>query len=195
MGDDVVMQLASLVDCGNTLEVIAEARRVFSLRHDEALWPSVGASTADILELFDGRFPGYHACDTEYHDIHHTTDVLLATARIADGLESERDPFPDDLMRDLLIAAACHDVGYIRSIDEEGGTGARFTSVHVCRSADFALKHARRWGLDDASASRIARLINATGLRGRVRRAGVGRKPRARGGHGSRKRRPCRPNI
>jgi hypothetical protein len=166
MGDDGIAQLASLVDCDNSLEVIAEARRVFSFRHDTSMWLAVEAAGADILELFAGNFPGYHACDTEYHDIHHTTSVLLTTARLSDGLGFEREPFPSDLSRDLFVAALCHDVGYIRAIDEEGGTGARFTSVHVRRSADFVRRHAYRWGFDEASASRIARLVNATGLKG-----------------------------
>jgi hypothetical protein len=166
MGDDGVAQLASLVDCDNTLGVIAEARRIFSFRHDTAMWAAVEAAAADILDLFDGKFPGYHACDTDYHDIEHTMSVLLATARLADGRGFEHEPFLVELSRDLFVAALCHDVGYIRAIDEEGGTGARFTSVHVRRSADFAGKHALRWGLDDASASRVSRLIYATGLKG-----------------------------
>jgi hypothetical protein len=166
MGDGGVAQLASLVDCDDTSAVIAEARRVFSFRHDETSWGAIEAAAGDILDLFAGKFPGYHACDTEYHDIHHTTMVFLTTARIADGLGFGREPFPADLSRDLYVAALCHDVGYIRAIDEEGGTGARFTSVHVRRSADFVLKYAHRWGLPEASASRIFRLVNATGLRG-----------------------------
>lgn len=65
-----------------------------------------------------------------------------------------------------MVAALCHDTGYIRSIDEAGGTGARFTSVHVSRSAAFAVKYAGRWGLGEAAAARVARLIQATGLKG-----------------------------
>src|SRR5947208_15677877 len=39
----------------------------------------------DFRALFDGRFSGYFACDTLYHDIRHSLDVTLAMARLIDG--------------------------------------------------------------------------------------------------------------
>src|SRR5687768_18324927 len=35
--------------------------------------------------LFQGDYPGYLACDTLYHDMRHTLDMTLATARLTDG--------------------------------------------------------------------------------------------------------------
>jgi hypothetical protein len=166
MSDPDSVQLATLVDGEDPNAVISEAGRILKFWFDEAVWSPIGSVASDVVGLFDGRFPGYRACDTDYHDIRHTMAVLLATARIADGLFIERSPYDPSLARDLLIAALCHDTGYIRTMDEAGGTGARFTSIHVRRSADFALANAGRWGLDDDSASRVARIIYATGLKG-----------------------------
>jgi len=166
MSDPDSVQLATLVDGEDPRAVISEAERILGFWFDEATWSPIGAVAADIVDLFAGRFPGYRACDTDYHDIRHTMAVLLAAARIADGLFIERGPYDSSLVRDLLIAALCHDTGYIRAADEEGGTGARFTSVHVRRSAEFALAFSGRWGIGEDSARRIARVIYATGLKG-----------------------------
>jgi hypothetical protein len=166
MGDADSVQLSRLVDGENPAAVIAEVESIFKYWFDEAAWAPVNAASVEIIDLFAGRFAGYHACDTDYHDIRHTMDVLLATARIADGIFLERGPYPAVLARDLLVSAVCHDSGYIRRIDEYGGTGARFTSVHVRRSADFIRGNASRWGLDDSSAESAARMTFATGLKG-----------------------------
>jgi hypothetical protein len=166
MGEPDSVQLSRLVDGASPVAVIAEARRIFRFWFDDAVWESVGKAASEIVELFSGKFPGYHACDTDYHDIRHTTDVLLATARVADGVFLERGPFAPELAQGLFIAAVCHDTGYIRKIEELGGTGARFTSVHVQRSADFIRVFGSRWGLDAASSGSAARMIFATGLKG-----------------------------
>src|ERR1051326_5393300 len=44
----------------------------------------------DLQALFEGRFPGYLACDTLYHDVRHTLDMTLAMARLIDGPERVR---------------------------------------------------------------------------------------------------------
>ncbi len=163
MGDPDSVQLARLVDGDDPEAVLVETGRIFRYWYDAAAWAPVRASADAIVDMFAGRFPGYRACDTGYHDIRHTMAVLLTTARIADGLFIKRNAFPASLTRDLFMAAACHDVGYIRTVGEEGGTGARFTSVHVQRSADFALALAPRFG---AEGGRVSRIIQATGLKG-----------------------------
>lgn len=160
------VQLARLVDGEDPDAVIAESGRIFSFWYEAEAWTRIKTVADDITDLFAGRFPGYRACDTGYHDIHHITSVVLAAARIADGLFLRNGPYPVELAWVLLTAALCHDAGYIRADSEEGGTGARFTAVHVRRSADFVLANAARWGLDDESAAGVARLIYATGLKG-----------------------------
>jgi hypothetical protein len=40
---------------------------------------------ADFAALFEGKYPGYLACDTLYHDMRHTLDMTLAMARLVDG--------------------------------------------------------------------------------------------------------------
>lgn len=166
MGAASVVKLADIVKDARPEASLDEVRRIFFYRYTDGEWSVVNAVAADIFALFRGDFPGYHACDTDYHDIDHTISVLLAAARLGDGAGCAGSPLSPAMARDLLIAALCHDTGYIRSADENVGTGAKFTSVHVARSAAFAERFARRWGLGEESSGRISRIILATGLKG-----------------------------
>jgi len=171
MVDEGSVQLARLVDGDNPSAMFEESRRIFWYWYDEAEWEPVSKAFSIIIDLFAGRFSGYHACDTEYHNITHTLSVMLATARISDGLFVRHGPYPAEVSRDLYIAALCHDTGYIRKVGEEGGTGARFTSLHVGRSALFAQDNARYFNLDNDAGTiirneRLSRFIFATGLKG-----------------------------
>src|SRR5690349_17536149 len=52
-----------------------------------ATWPGfpldrLEAVFCDFERLFTGQFPGYYGCDTVYHDLQHTLDGTLATARL-----------------------------------------------------------------------------------------------------------------
>jgi hypothetical protein len=99
----------------------------------------------DMKALFAGRYPGYLACDTLYHDLRHSLDMSLATARLIDG--HERVCAPADRLgarRAMfgVMVALFHDSGYIRRDSESGvENGAVFTKVHVSRSADFLLSY------------------------------------------------------
>jgi hypothetical protein len=120
----------------------------------------------DIEALFEGRFPGYLACDTLYHDLRHTLDMTLAMARLIDG--HERACAPDDRLgprRAVLgvLIALLHDSGYLRRASETHvENGAVFTKVHVSRSADFIAAYLPRIGFG-AEAPAASRLVHFTG--------------------------------
>lgn len=106
----------------------------------------------DFERLFTGRFPGYHGCDTTYHDMQHTLDMTLALARLVVGYE--RSVEPSDRLgprraQMALITSLFHDAGYIRhqTRDEDFANGAEFTLYHVSRSADFLRRYLPELGL------------------------------------------------
>src|SRR3970040_2450025 len=77
----------------------------------------------DMKALFTGHYPGYLACDTLYHDLRHTLDMTLATARLIDG--HDRVCAPADRLgarRAMfgVMVALLHDSGYIRRASENG---------------------------------------------------------------------------
>src|SRR5262245_23207185 len=104
------------------------------------LAPLAGAF-ADFEALFQGKYPGYLACDTLYHTMRHTLDMTLAMARLIDGHDrtaAVADRLgPRRAMLGVLVALL-HDSGYLkRSSESSVGNGAVFTKTHVSRGAEF----------------------------------------------------------
>lgn len=139
---------------------------LFAARYPGSDFMPLGRAFDDLHALFEGRFPGYLACDTLYHDIRHTLDMTLAMARLIDGHEracaaSDRLG-PRRAMLGVLVALL-HDSGYMKRTSEaEVENGAVFTRVHVSRSADFVSAYLPQLGFA-AEAPMAARLVHFTG--------------------------------
>ena len=97
-----------------------------------------------FTRLYAGILPGYHGCDTWYHDAQHSLDCTLTLARLIDGHErsqSKTRRLGERRARLGIISALFHDAGYIRRHDEkEFHNGAEFTFYHVTRSANFRME-------------------------------------------------------
>jgi hypothetical protein len=139
---------------------------IFAARYPGVQLASLERAFADVKALFEGRYPGYLPCDTLYHDVRHTLDMTLATARLVDGHDRVR-PGSERLgpRRAILgvVIALLHDSGYLRRNSESSvENGAIFTKVHVSRSADFLLRYLPTIGFG-AEAELAARLVHFTG--------------------------------
>lgn len=106
----------------------------------------------DFDRLFNGHYPGYHGCDTTYHDMQHSLDMTLAMARLIVGYE--RTVAPADRLGDrraqmAIVTSLFHDSGYIRhkERDSDFENGAEFTMYHVSRSADFLRRYMPELGM------------------------------------------------
>ena len=132
-------------DVTNTVNVssVSDVRDAVTELYSE-LWPracldEVWLAFHDFERLFNGQLPGYQGCDTVYHDIQHSLDVTLATARLIVGYErtaSSNDRLGADRAALGIICALFHDAGYIRdSADQRYQNGAEVTQWHVSRSA------------------------------------------------------------
>ena len=139
---------------------------IFARRYPGSDFAPLVRAFEDLRALFEGRFPGYLACDTLYHDLRHTLDMTLAMARLVDG--HERACAPADRLgarRAMLgvLVALLHDSGYLkRNAESEVANGAVFTKVHVSRSADFAREYLPQIGFA-AEAPLASRLVHFTG--------------------------------
>ena len=95
----------------------------------------------DVARLYRGEYPGFHACETAYHDLQHVLDVTLATARLLDGFESAhsaQEQLGPELALLAVTIAMFHDSGYIRrTADRRHKHGAEYTRIHVARSGRF----------------------------------------------------------
>ncbi len=99
-----------------------------------------------IVNIYEGKHPGFKACNTEYHDLQHTTDTFLAMARLLHGAFLNGETFANRHIILGLIAALFHDAGYIQEEHDREGTGAKYTVQHEERSANLL----ERFGLDFA---------------------------------------------
>ncbi len=162
MADMDGIQVSGLVNADDSVSVLEEAAALWSSSYPERSFSCVLSAFDAIRSLFCGEYPGYHACDTDYHDFRHTLAVFLASFRLLDGYNQVQAPLDAADAQALAIAALFHDTGYIRAAGEEAGTGARYTSCHVERSVRFVLGNAAALGINNPQG--IARLIWSTGL-------------------------------
>lgn len=122
----------------------------------------------DVICLFDGRFPGYRACDTQYHDFEHTLHLFPPFCQLAIALSRN---YPQAVTpRDVelgLIAVLLHDSGYIRSCDDCTGTGAKYTFRHIDRSISFAYHYLPSLGYLPHDLLTVKHMISCTGVKPR----------------------------
>ena len=143
-----------------------EVDRIFRDLYSGSSTRVLDQAFADVTRLFSGEYPGYHACDTAYHDVQHVLCVTLAMARLVDGYERSRSGTPtfgDALYRLGVITALFHDVGYLRKLkDHAHRNGAEYTRTHVSRGARFLKRYLPTIGMADL-AGIAAELIHLTG--------------------------------
>lgn len=119
-----------------------------------------------FTRLYAGILPGYHGCDTWYHDAQHSLDCTLTMARLIDGHERSQPKtrrLGERRARLGIIAALFHDSGYIRRHDEKQfKNGAEFTFYHVTRSSNFLMEYLPKIGF--AKEAKLAgQLVHFTG--------------------------------
>src|SRR5918999_5772653 len=129
---------------------------IFAARFPGADVAPLAQAFDDFQALFEGRFPGYLACDTLYPDVRHTLDMTLAMARLIDGHERVCAPAERLGARRAslgVLVALLHDTGYLRRRSESDvPNGAVFTKVHVSRSAEFAAAYLPQLGFSAEAA-------------------------------------------
>jgi hypothetical protein len=157
-------QLAELLDHGDPKKVLSAVESLFKKSFPTGAFAPVSTAFALAAKLFTGSFPGYRACNTEYHDYCHSLEVFSACSRLIDGAILSGLGVAESTAVDILVAALLHDSGYIQASDDLSGTGAKYTRSHVDRSAAFAVGQAGAFGLEPDRAQRLARLILGTDL-------------------------------
>jgi len=158
------VQFSQLVDMFSPAAVLEEVKNLFINSYPVGEFEPVRKVFADFLRLYDGKYPGFHACNTHYHDKMHITDALMAMARIVDGYNSSHKKLPVRVARLGLIAAIFHDAGFIKSVHDGKGTGAKYTLTHVDRSVHFVKAYFARNGFPAKDARAAANMILCTDM-------------------------------
>jgi hypothetical protein len=118
------------------------------------------------MKSFTGHYADYQAVDAHYHDFEHTLQGTLCLAHLLRGrqLAAARPPLTRRMFELGLAAILLHDTGYLKKRDDTEGTGAKYTSTHVARSASFAaeLLGEKGYGREDIRA--VQNMIRCTGV-------------------------------
>lgn len=119
-----------------------------------------------VGDLFAGRYPGYQASDTAYHDFTHTCEATVAAVRILDGhLRSGTPPALSHRDFELMVVASLlHDSGFIKEDGDDEGTGAKYTVTHVQRSGQFTAKFLKEFDVTADEIRLVQLAIECTGV-------------------------------
>ena len=159
------LQISQLVDTDNTAAVFEEVKRNFIQFYPIQEFEQVRKAFKDFNHLFEGKYPGYRACNTKYHDKIHTTDALLSISRLIDGYNiSSKPKLPLKKVKIALIATIFHDTGYIQKKTDKEGTGAKYTLKHVERSIEFIEKYFKSIGYSKKDFIAAQNIVECTGL-------------------------------
>ncbi len=158
--------VSARVNTTDSAIVNSEVNQIFLQLYPRASTEQIDQAFGDLSALYRGERPGYHACDTAYHDVQHVLDVTLAMARLIDGYERGRigaESFDASMFRLGVITALFHDCGYIRALDDtRHKNGGELTLTHVSRGARFLRDYLPKIGMGEV-ADIAAALIHFTG--------------------------------
>ncbi len=119
-----------------------------------------------VIDCFTGRYADYQPIDAEYHDFEHTLQGALCMARILHA--RHRTNAQPKVTREIfelgIMAILLHDTGYLKKKWDVTGTGAKYTVIHVRRSADFAAELLRGKGYHEDEIQAIQDMILCTGI-------------------------------
>ena len=164
--------LADLIAMDDNDAVCREVKHIVSLIYRDATsdtFIEVFNTVLDaVVSLFKGTFEGYRSCNTQYHDLKHTTDILLASARLIHGAHLKRLKLSEKTVMLGLVSALMHDTGYIQTENDMTGTGAKYTLRHVERSVEFMRGYFTRKGYPKEYIESCSAIIGCTGINTRI---------------------------
>ena len=135
------IKIEDLVPMNDAQKVFEEVQKIILMMYPGFDFDPAHKVFNDVLKLFRGEYPGYRQCNLQFHDLKHTTECLMAMARLVHGAFVEEVIFSEQDVFLGLVAALMHDTGYIQTIDDKFGTGAKYTLTHVSRSIEFCNKY------------------------------------------------------
>jgi hypothetical protein len=149
-------------------KVLAEVHRIVSLIFADFNFDQIHMVFFDILGLFHGTYPGYRRCNTLYHDLNHTMECLLVTAQLIHGAHVSGTVFTKVDVNLGLISALMHDTGYLQKLEDDTGTGAKYTLCHIDRSIEFMAQYFKDKKFPSEYVSICTNFLRCTGIEDRI---------------------------
>ncbi|HOJ72050.1 MAG TPA: hypothetical protein PLR38_09485 [Syntrophorhabdaceae bacterium] len=156
------VKLYDLVKMDDPEEVLKEIKQIISFMYGDFDLETFESAFSDTVKLFEGRYPGYRPCNTEYHDLIHTMNTLLAMVRLMHGYKIKMGLLSKNMVLLGMISALFHDTGYIQKTGDKKGTGARYTLNHVERSIRFAKDYLSSKGFSQKEIQDCASMLRCT---------------------------------
>ena len=119
-----------------------------------------------VIDCFLGNYRGYQPIDALYHDLEHSLQGTLCFARLLHGRHKAgvRPRLTQKMFELGLLSILTHDTGYLKVRGDNSGTGAKYTLIHVSRSAEFAKRLLIDKGFSTWDAAIVQRMIRCTGV-------------------------------
>ncbi|HYG21423.1 MAG TPA: hypothetical protein VEH04_01490 [Verrucomicrobiae bacterium] len=119
-----------------------------------------------VTECFAGRYCDYLPIDVPYHDLEHTLQGTLCMARLLRGWHraGAAPALNREVVELALLAILLHDSGYLKRKGDTEGTGAKYTLIHVKRSAEFANGFLTERGFNPDQIRAVQSMIQCTGF-------------------------------
>jgi len=163
-------QLSRLINMENPESILDEVQTIASMMFKEFDFDILNHIFQDIVRLFRGEYPGYQKCNTEYHNLKHTTDTFLAMARLVHGAFVSGEKFTSKHVTQGLTCALMHDTGYIQTLDDEMGTGAKYTGMDTKRSIVFMEKYIADKGFSKEDFKNYPNILICAGLDAEIKK-------------------------
>ncbi len=158
------IQFSRMVNMKDPQSLLDEVEAIVLMMFPEFDFETLNRVFKDIMRLFRGEYKGYRKCNTEYHDLNHTTDALLAMARLTHAAFLIGENLTGEVVNLGLIGALMHDTGYIQTLDDDVGTGAKYTSIDTKRSIVFMDKYIADNRLSKEDFKNYSDILKCTGL-------------------------------
>lgn len=158
------IKLYDLINLADPQHVFNELKYIVSLVVNDFDYALLEQIYADLEMLFRGDFPGYRASNTKYHDLEHTSSVVLTVARLIHGGFVKGHSFPAKHILLGLIGGIFHDIGFIQADSDVNGSGAKYTVGHEQRSIDFMKNYLSQKSFSSEDLEDCTRIIMCTVL-------------------------------
>lgn len=163
------IQFSRIVNVKDPQGLLDEVKAIVLMMFPEFDFETLNRVFKDIMRLFRGEYKGYRKCNTEYHDLNHTTNALLVMTRLTHGAFLIGEGLTGEDVNLGLICALMHDTGYIQTLDDNVGTGAKYTSIDTKRSIVFMDKYIADNRLSKADFKNYSDILKFTGLHTNVK--------------------------
>ena len=157
-----IMLLSTLVDMDDPGKVLNEIEFLISEITPNLDNNKIKAVFDDFISLFEGKLSGHLACNTKYHNLTHSTDVALASFRLAHSSFVDGRRFQDKHIYLLTIASLFHAAGYIPKKTEMEGTGAKHMLKALNRSIEFIKQYARGLNFSSEDTADLINMVKIT---------------------------------